>query len=341
MSKQLSIAIIGAGYWGKNLIRVFNAVPDARIAAVCDANEKRLVPVRAQHPHILVTKSADDLFSDRSIQAVLIATPPATHFDLARRALDAGKHVWIEKPMTETVADAEELARLARVKKHILLVDHTFLYTAAVRKMKELIERGELGAIRYLDSERINLGLIQPDVNVIYDLAAHDISIFNHLLGYAPVAVHAIGASHVTKKSVNPREELAYVGLRYPNDIMAQIRVSWLSPVKIRKMLIGGSKKMIIYDDIEPTEKIRVYDHGVEIDFEKDTATDPTYRSGDVLIPHIENNEALLDEAKHFVSCIREKKQPLTDAANGIAVMKALEAANVSLKRNGEMVAIA
>ena len=340
MSNRLPVAIIGAGYWGKNLIRVFNAFPGAEIRVVCDTNEQRLIPVRLQYPHVALTKNADEIFSNSEIEAVLIATPPAAHFDLARRALDCGKHVWIEKPMASTVVEAEQLARIAREKNRVLLVDHTFLYTAAVRKMKEIIDRDELGTLRFLDSERINLGLIQPDVNVVYDLAAHDLSIFNYLTGTAPVSVHAFGASHVTRGSSNPREEIAYIGLRYPGDILGHVRVSWLSPVKIRKMLVGGSQKMLVFNDIEPTEKIRVYDHGVEIDFGQDTATDPVYRSGDVVIPRIDNNEALYDEAQHFAECIREGKEPLTSAKDGIAVMKVLEAANRSLRNNGEMIEI-
>ncbi len=339
--ERLNVGIIGAGYWGKNLVRVFNAIPEARILGVADTDEQKLIPIRVQYPHLASTTNSDDMFRNPAVDAVLIATPVSTHFPLARRALDAGKHVWIEKPMTETLEEARTLESMSRERGLTLLVDHTFLFTSAVQKMKDLIDAGELSEIRYLDSERINLGLIQPDTNVVYDLAAHDISIFNHLLGGPPVSVHAIGTSHVTARSGHPVAEIAYVGLRYPGNVIGHIRVSWISPMKIRKMLVGGSRKMILYNDIEPFEKIKVYSNNVTIDFEQDTTFEPIYRSGDVLIPHLENNEALHDEALHFLECIREKKEPLTGAGNGIAVMKVLEAANESMRKNGMMVAIA
>lgn len=338
--EQLNVGIIGAGYWGKNLVRVFNAIPGVRILGVADKDERKLAPIKLQYPHLFLTVNSDDIFRDPAVHAVLVATPVSTHFPLAMRALEEGKHVWIEKPMTETLDEARKLASMSRGRGLTLLVDHTFLFTSAVRKMKQLIDLGELSEIRYLDSERINLGLIQPDVNVVYDLAAHDVSIFNHLLGGPPVSAHAIGTSHVTAKRERPVAEIAYVGLRYPGNVIGHIRVSWISPVKIRKMLIGGSKKMIVYNDIEPFEKIKVYSNNVAIDFEKDTTFEPIYRSGDVLIPHLENNEALHDEALHFLECIREKREPLTGVENGIAVMKVLEAANQSMERNGEMVEI-
>lgn len=338
--EKLSIGIIGAGYWGKNLIRVANALPQAHIAMVADLEEKRLTEVRQVYPHVSITQNAEDIFRNPQIQAVLIATPVSIHYALARRALEAGKHVWVEKPLTKTAEEARLLSALAKSLGLVLIVDHTFLYTDAVRKIKKMIEEGELGKLYYIDSERINLGLIQPDVNVLYDLAVHDVSIFHYLLQSMPIQVSAIGVSHITQNRPNPVEEVVHINLLYPGNIVGHIHSSWISPVKIRKMLIGGSKKMVSYNDVEPVEKIKVYNHGVDIDFEKDTTFEPIYRSGDVMIPWLNNNEALADETLHFIECIREKKEPLTNGRSGVDVMRTIEAAHESIKNNGAVVTL-
>lgn len=340
MNNRLNIGIIGAGYWGKNLIRVANALPQIEVRLVSDLNQKTLEGVRQVYPHIKTTQNTEELFRDPSIGAVFIATPVSSHFQLARRALESGKHTWVEKPITKTAEEARLLLALANSMGLVLIVDHTFLYTDAVQKIKKMIDDGELGKLHYVDSERINLGLIQPDVNVLYDLAVHDLSIFHSLLQSMPTQVSAIGAAHITKNRPNPVEEVAHINLLYPGNIVAHIHSSWISPVKIRKMLIGGSKKMVSYNDVEPIEKIKVYNHGVDIDFEKDTTFEPIYRSGDIMIPWLNNNEALADEVLHFIECIREKKEPLTNGRSGVDVMRIIEAAQESIKNNGAVISL-
>ncbi len=338
MSK-LNVAIIGAGYWGKNLIRVFYSFGnDVVLKYVCDLDEKKLKSTASFYPSVIITASADDIFKDTEIDAVVIATQVASHYCLAKKALLAGKHVLVEKPMTKTVAEAEELVMLAKEKNLILMVDYTFLYTGAVRKIRELVSSGEIGQLRYFDSERINLGLIQPDVNVLYDLAVHDLSIINFISGENPISLHAHGASFVTRGRERAVEEISHLHLAYPSGFLAHVHSSWLSPVKMRKMVIGGDKKMILYDDIEPSEKIKVYDHGVGIDFESETPDIPIYRSGDVIIPKIDNSEALAAEAREFVDSIKNNRKPLSGGEEGLAVVKILEAAEFSMRDGGNKI---
>ncbi|TAK04884.1 Gfo/Idh/MocA family oxidoreductase [Patescibacteria group bacterium] len=333
--EPLRIAIIGAGYWGKNLVRVALAAPEARLIAVCDRRPEALAAVQRGAPHVRVETDAAAVFDAPDVDAVLIATPVTTHAALCRAALAAGKHVWVEKPMTATVQEAEELVTLAASRGRVLHVDHTFLYTPAVRRLKELVTAGDLGVIRYLDSERINLGLIQPDVDVIADLAAHDLSIFQYLLGVMPERVSALGSAYVTRKTSSPRSEVAHLLLRYPNDIVAHVHASWLSPVKIRKMLVGGSRKMVAYDDIAPIEKVKVYDHGVDVDLTGETTFEPVYRSGDVVIPWLGNKEALVQELEEFVAAARGGAPTLTDAQFGLDVVRIIAAAQRSIAAGG------
>ncbi|MBI4122625.1 MAG: Gfo/Idh/MocA family oxidoreductase, partial [Parcubacteria group bacterium] len=275
-----------------------------------------------------------DLFSDTELDAVVVATPVSTHSSLASVALKSGKHVLLEKPMAATSRECDALAVLARERNRILMVDHTFLYTGAVRKIKELVERGELGELRYFDSERINLGLIQPDVNVLWDLAPHDISIMNHVFaGIRPVSVFATGTRHVSSHA----DEMAHLTVQFERGIVGHIHASWLSPVKIRKVLIGGSKKMVLYDDTHPSEKVKVYDKGVTIDFSSETPDTPVYRSGDVFIPKLDDEEALYREARHFIACIRGREFPLVDSQAGREVVRILEASDASM-REGRIV---
>jgi len=333
-SRKVNLAVVGLGYWGPNLVRNFHEIENCRVAMACDANEARLAVIKRRYPHLQTTTKYADLVGERDIDAIAIATPVDTHFGLARQALEHGKHVLVEKPLCTTVAEGEELVRIAQRCSKILMVDHTFLYAGAVRKAKELIAKSEIGDVYYFDSVRINLGLFRPDVNVMWDLAPHDISIAQYLLGEEPVAVSVLGRDFGDNKIAC----IAYMTLNYPSGVIAHIQVSWLSPVKIRRIIIGGSKKMIIYDDVEPTEKIRVYDSGVEFDYTKETPLQPTYRLGDINMPRLDQREPLFIEAGHFVDCILNGKRPLTDAAFGLSVSRVLEAGDVSLKEGGREV---
>jgi len=332
--KKINVAVVGLGYWGPNLVRNFLKIPDVRVVAVCDLFEKNLNKISTTFPLIKATKNYKYIINDKTIDLIAIATPLKTHFLLAKNALLANKHVFIEKPMTETSKQGEELIRIAENNKKLIMVGHTFVYTEAVRKIKQIIGKRKLGKIYYYDSTRINLGLIQPDTNVIWDLAVHDLSILNYIFPAKPVSLLAFGSSYINKQHA----ELAHLIIKFQNNISAHIHVSWLSPLKIRKILIGGSKKMIVYDDIEPSEKIRVYDKNVTIHPSKITPFSPAYRNGDVVIPHLEQNEALYNQLYHLIDCIRNRRQSLTDGKEGLKIVKLLEACDVSLKSNSEVI---
>ncbi len=329
----MNIAIIGFGYWGPNLVRNFNSVQDCKVKYVCDFRKERLAIVNKQYPSIETTDNFDQVLDDSSVEAVVIATPVFTHFDLAKKALLKGKNVLIEKPMTSTSEEATTLKDLADKAKKLLMVDHTFLYTGAVQKMKSLIDGGNIGKIQYFDSTRINLGLFQPDINVLWDLAPHDISILNYLVAEKPYSVNATGISHTH----NGIENIAYLTVNYESGFIAHFNCSWTSPVKIRTMLIGGDKKMLLFNDLEPTEKIRVYDTGYEhkTDEEKRRIM-VDYRAGDVFLPKIDSREALFGMASDFISAIRENKKPVSDFESGLSVIKILEASQQSIKQKGK-----
>ncbi|MBX7050962.1 MAG: Gfo/Idh/MocA family oxidoreductase, partial [Flavobacteriales bacterium] len=295
---MINCAIIGYGYWGPNLVRNFSSAANASVKLVADLRPERLNLVKKNYPMIEVTTDIDSIWGDAGIDAVIIATPVFTHFDLAKKALNSGKHVLLEKPMTDTVAHALELIELAQSKGKVLMVDHTFLYTSAVQKMKSLIDQGDIGKVKYFDSTRINLGLIQQDVNVLWDLAPHDISILDYLMPEKPRSVQATGVSHIH----NGIENIAYLTVNYDSDFIAHFSCSWSSPVKIRTMLLGGDKKMVVFNDMEPTEKIKIYDtaHTVSSDEEKQRVL-VDYRVGDVYIPKLEIKEALGGMAKDFI----------------------------------------
>jgi predicted dehydrogenase len=329
--KRVNIGIVGLGYWGPNLVRNFSEVNNCYVAMACDSDEGRLKPIKRRYPYVEVTTRYDDLVSSKEVDAIAIATPVVSHYELAKNALEKGKHVLVEKPLCANVKEADDLMKIAQGQERILMVDHTFLYTGSVRKTKELISRGEIGELYYFDSVRINLGLFRPDVNVIWDLAPHDISIAQYLIKEEPVSVSVLGRDFNNNKIAC----IAYMTLRYKSGIIAHIHVSWLSPVKIRRIIIGGSKKMIIYDDVEPTEKIKVYDSGIKFDYDKENPLQPTYRLGDINLPRLDQREALLVEAEHFIDCILNGKRPLTDAAFGLAIVKILEASDISLKEGG------
>jgi predicted dehydrogenase len=335
---MVNIGVIGYGYWGPNLVRNFAELGGATVACVADQSEKQLELVRRRYPAIRTTSSIQDLLGDASIDAVAVATPVSTHFDIGMAALEAGKHLWLEKPMTETSAQARALVAEAERRQRVLFVDHTFVYTGAVRKMGEVIQGGDLGRVYYYDSTRVNLGLFQRDVNVISDLAVHDFSILDYLLGEHPVAVSASGINHFP----GTPENLAYVTLFYESGTIAHVNVSWLAPVKVRQILIGGSKKMITYDDLEPSEKVKIYDKGVEFtdDPEKIYEMRVGYRTGDMLAPKLDGTEALRRGGQHFVDCIQTGAVPETNGQLGLRVVELIEAATRSMQEKGKTVHI-
>ncbi len=336
---MIGISVIGYGYWGPNLVRNFWEAPGARLVSVCDMRPERLSGVQARYPAVEITASYDEVLKDTRVDAVAIATPVSSHFDLALRALQAGKHVFIEKPMTATAEQAMRLLDEAERRHLIIGVDHTFVYTGAVRKMRELIEGDGIGDIYYYDSVRVNLGLFQHDVNVLWDLAVHDLSIMDYVLPVQPLAVSATGVGHVAGEP----ENIAYLNLFFANNLIAHIHANWLAPVKIRRTLVSGSKKMIVYDDLEPSEKIKIYDKGITLN--GDSRSGDTryqmlvgYRAGDMWAPHLDMTEALSLELRQFVQCVESHTAPLSDGNAGLRVVRILEAATRSLAERGRVV---
>jgi predicted dehydrogenase len=343
MSVPITVGVIGCGYWGPNLLRNFAENEAAQLAWMSDLDMKRLDTVSRRYPAARTTQDCRHLFADPHLDAVVIATPVATHYRFARAALEAGKHVLVEKPFTSTTREAEQLIELAERRGLTLMVDHTFIYTGAVRKVKEVVESGELGELLYFDSVRINLGLFQRDINVVWDLAPHDLSIMDYIIGRAPVAVTATGSCHIEPGI----ENIAYVMFRFSDQFIAHFHFNWLAPVKIRRALIAGSRKMIVYDDIEPTEKIRIYDKGVtanrggdEADIEAAYRTLVSYRTGDVWVPKLDSTEALRYVCSEFLDSIRQGRPPLTDGHAGLRVVRLLEAAEQSIREGGRAVEI-
>ncbi len=334
---NINIGVIGYGYWGPNIVRNFFATQDCSVKMVADSRQERLNLLAKIFPSIKGVKDAEDILTGSDIDAVVIATPVFTHFALARRALLQGKHVLIEKPMTSSVKEADELINLAAQKGLTLMADHTFLYTGAVEKMKEIIQTEVIGTPLYFDSSRINLGLFQPDINVLWDLAPHDISILTYLITETPESINATGISHTR----NQVENIAYLTVNYNSSFIAHFTCSWSSPVKVRQTLIGGDKKMILYNDLEPSEKVRVYDTGYNHKTEEDkTRIMVDYRTGDVYIPKLSSREALAGVATDFVQSVIQKKLPLSNALLGRSVVRILEASQESIKNNGKEVRI-
>lgn len=335
---MIRVGVIGYGYWGPNLVRNFAECAATRIAAVSDTRPDRLAVAARRYPGIRTTADYHELLHDPDIHAIAIATPVASHFELARQALMAGKHVLAEKPLASSSRQAAELVALAAGVKRVLMVDHTFVYTAAVRKIAELVRSGEIGEVYYYDSVRINLGLFQHDVNVLWDLAVHDLSIIDFVLGRAPVAVSATGMRHVN----GGQENIAYLTLFYDDHVMAHVHVNWLAPVKIRRAVIGGSRKMIVYDELEGSEKLKVYDKGISVasDPEKIAALRVSYRAGDMWAPQLDPSEALKVEVVEFAESINAGRKPLTDGEAGLRVVKVLEAATASLAERGRLIEI-
>jgi len=333
----LKIGIIGLGYWGVNLVRNFANLKDTELKMVVDSRPERKEALDKLCPAAIFSDTADELLNDPEIDAVVIATPVFTHYELAKRSLEMNKHVLIEKPMTSSTKQAEELIEIAQRKKKVLMVDHTFLYTGSVMKMKSLIMNGDIGKVKYFDSTRINLGLFQPDINVLWDLAPHDISILNYLIEERPYSVQATGVSHTH----NGIENIAYITVNYESGFIAHFSCSWTSPVKIRMMLIGGEQKMIVFNDVEPTEKIKVYDTGYEYKTDEDKKRILVdYRTGDIYTPKLDMREALALMANDFVSAVRNGTTPLSDHVSGLEVIKILEASQESIKNKGREVII-
>lgn len=333
----MNVGIIGLGYWGTNLVRNFANINGVNLKIVADTRKERESMLSKLCPTAKFTTDANDIINDPGIDAVIIATPVFTHFQLALRSLENDKHVLIEKPMTSSTKEAEELIELSKKKNKVLMVDHTFLYTGAVQKIKSLIESGDIGNVKYFDSTRINLGLFQPDINVLWDLAPHDISILNFVVNEKPHSVHATGVSHTN----NGIENIAYISVNYTSGFIAHFSCSWTSPVKIRMMLIGGDKKMIVFNDIEPTEKIKVYDTGYDHKTDEDKKRILVdYRTGDIFTPKLDMKEALSGMALDFVSAVQKGSTPVSDHTSGLEVIKILEASQISIKNNGKEVLI-
>jgi predicted dehydrogenase len=333
---MIGVGVIGYGYWGPNLCRNFAEVPGARLVAVSDLREERLSLAAARYPSIAALRDHTELIDHPAVDAVAIATPVSTHYGLARRVLEAGKHVLVEKPLTSTSAEGRWLVEEADRRQLLLMVDHTFVYTGAVRKIEELMRARHLGQVYYYDSVRVNLGLFQRDVSVLWDLAVHDLAIMDHVVPERPVAVSAVGASHVAGSP----EDVAYVTLFFADNVLAHFHVSWLAPVKLRRMLIGGSRKMIVYDDLEPSEQIKIYDKGITVTNGSDSLYKMliAYRTGDMWAPQLDRTEALLTEARHFIACIEKAERPITDGRAGLRVVRLLEAASRSMAERGRLV---
>jgi predicted dehydrogenase len=335
---MINIGVIGYGYWGPNIVRNFQSLELGCVKSVSDLNPKVLVKAKKAYPSIYTTTDCQEILRSPEIDAVAVITSVATHYPLVKQALENGKHVFVEKPFTDNVSHAEELVELAEKKNLKIMVDHTFLFTGAVKKTKELIDNGSLGAIYYYDSMRVNLGLFQTDVNVVWDLAPHDLSIMQYLIKAKPQAVVATGERHV-----NGKEDVAYITVYLENNVIAHFNVNWLSPVKIRMTLIGGEKKMLVWNDLVADEKIRIYDKGVTKKNGKGNGQDVhdllvSYRMGDMWAPRIEQIEALKAETQYFVDCVEKDKKPFNDGMAGLDVVKMLAAANVSLSKKGGMV---
>ena len=331
----IGVGIVGLGYWGPNLVRNFYSNPESKVAICCDTREERCQRIAGLYPGTKCTQQAEDVLSHPEIEAVAIVTPVHTHYALAKQALHAGKHVLVTKPLTSDVAQAQELVNLAETKGLVLQVDHTFIYHPAVEKLKDIVVRGELGDLYYFDSVRINLGLFQSDVSVIWDLAPHDISIMKYLIDRPVKWVQAAGACHAGQRV----ESMAYITVQFADNVLGHCHVNWLAPMKIRLAVIGGSRRMAVYDDNLVTEKVKLYDKGVTLNsLEGFYDALVQYRNGDMYAPAIDNSEALGREVRHFLFCIRQGKTPLTDGRAGLCVVRILAAAQESIRKDGQRI---
>ena len=336
MKKTIKVGVVGCGYWGPNLIRNLRQSPDCQLKVICDTSEQRLQHMCRLHPDIATTTCFENVLNDAEIDAVVIATPVRFHYDMAKAVLFAGKHVFIEKPMARTEAEGEELCALAEQQGLVVMVGHTFLFSPAVRRMKEIIDSGDIGELQYISARRLNLGLFQKDINVAWDLAPHDISIILHLLNEQPISVSCQGSSHVTRGI----EDVTMMYLTFAKNRCAFIQNSWLDPKKVRQMTVVGSRRMIVYDDTEPLEKLKIYDARVEVPPHYDSFAEFTYsyHYGDAYVPYIKQDEPLKLECQHFLECIRGKTTPITGGRQGLEVVRILEAAGNSLRQKGSAV---
>jgi predicted dehydrogenase len=333
-SDVIRFGVIGYGYWGPNVVRNLDHLEGSKVVAVSDKSPAALKRVAKAYPHVTVSPDSADLISSPDIDAIAVVTPVWTHYELTKAALENGKHVFVEKPFTSNAAQAEELINLAARKNLKIMVDHTFLFTGAVKKIGQLLDEGMLGKIYYYDSTRVNLGLFQHDINVIWDLATHDLAIINHLIKETPEAISATGQHHL-----NGYEDIAFLTIYFPNKVIAHINVNWISPVKIRTTLIGGEKKMLVWNDLEADEKLKIYDKGVDVKSQEGVYNLlVSYRSGDMWAPQVEQIEALKAELNYFIDCIRQDTTPFNDGCAGLKVVRMLEAANESLAKRGELV---
>jgi predicted dehydrogenase len=333
---MIKFGVIGYGYWGPNVVRNLDHLDGSQVVAVCDKSPTSRKRIQKAHPQVKVASDSGDLMSSPEIDAIAVVTPVWTHYELTKTALENGKHVFVEKPFTSDSNQAEELINLATKKKLKIMVDHTFLFTGAVKKIGQLLEEGTLGKVYYYDSTRVNLGLFQHDVNVIWDLAPHDLSIIDHLIKETPEAVSATGQTHL-----NGFEDVAFITVYFPNKIIAHINVNWLSPVKVRTTLIGGEKKMLVWNDLEADEKIKIYDKGVHITSREGLYNLlVNYRSGDMWAPQVEQVEALRQELAYFIDCISNDQTPFNDGVAGLRVVKLLEAASASVRQRGALVSL-
>jgi predicted dehydrogenase len=338
MDREIAVAVVGCGYWGPNLIRNFNALPECKVRYVCDKDEKRLAHMKQLYPSVEPTKDFEKIVGDKEVDAVVVATPVHLHYELAKKSLEAGKHTFVEKPMTQTSAQANELVQIAAKKKLTLMVGHTFIYSAPVRRIKEIVKNGDIDEIQYISSRRLNLGLFQKDINVAWDLAPHDISIILFFLEKPPISVNCQGKAHINKDI----EDVTNMSLNFDNGGFATIHSSWLDPNKVREMVIVGSKRMIVYDDNEPLEKIKIYDKRVEAPPHYDTFAEfqYSYHYGDMIAPYIKQTEPLKVETQHFLDCIKTGKKPESNGLEGLRVIQILEASSRSLKSGGAKVEI-
>lgn len=331
---MLNIGVIGYGYWGPNIVRNFSSIDNVRVVKVCDPCDDARKRAQKANPHVMIVSDYRDVVCSPDLDMVAVVTPVSTHYQLAKEALENGKHIFVEKPFTASVAQAEELVTLADKKNLKIMVDHTFIFTGAVRKMKELIDGGSLGQLYYYDSIRVNLGLFQRDINVIWDLAPHDFSIMDFLIDEKPAAISSCGKGHV-----NGKEDIAFVTAYFNNNMIAHFNVNWLSPVKVRMTLVGGEKRMLVWNDSVPDEKLRVYDKGIEV---KNTENIydllVSYRSGDMWSPKVDQTEALKRETEYFVECIHNNTTPVNDGRAGLRIVEMLEGCDISLKQDGRMI---
>ncbi len=335
---MVGVAIVGYGYWGPNLARNFDEAEGTRVEMICDQDPQRLAKARRRHPAAEGTTRFEDVLNNPRVQAVAIATPVQTHYDLARRAIEAGKHVLVEKPLTMRADHAEDLCKRAKKKGVVLMVDHIFVFSPAVVQLKQIVDSGKLGDIFFIDGVRINLGLFQHDVNVVWDLAPHDISIVDLLLQRLPLSLSAFGSTHANDQI----EDVAYLNLDYGGGLIANFHVNWLSPVKVRQMIIGGSKRSLIYNDLDASEKIKVYDRGISVAKTQEERHKVliSYRSGDIWAPNVPTIEPLSRMTSHFADCIRRGKDPITNGQAGLRIVRILEAAQRSIKAQGRRITL-